>query len=167
MEEVEDSSSMDPSTLKQSLVRKQKILPQSILSKEVEASSLASPAVGALIDPPYLPWLVYVYGPDGLAQERPVGRKTNVTSYHFPDGIRAPNTCSYNHSFKIQPIVQEHKELIWLAGNLKLELTEYSLPLYSGEDAGGDDDDDSGKGSESRLQAISRGRGASDNPADK
>ena len=43
MEEAEDSSLMDPSTLKQSLVRKQKILPQSIPSKEVEDSSLVSP----------------------------------------------------------------------------------------------------------------------------
>ena len=43
MEEPEDSSLMDPSTLKQSLVRKQKILPQSIPSKEVEDSSLVSP----------------------------------------------------------------------------------------------------------------------------
>ena len=34
------------------------------------------PAVGALIDPPRLPWLVYAYGPDGFAQEHPVGRNT-------------------------------------------------------------------------------------------
>ena len=42
MEEVEDSSPMDPSTLKQSLVQKQKILPQSILNKEEKDSSLVS-----------------------------------------------------------------------------------------------------------------------------
>ena len=43
IEEVEDSSPMDPSTLKQSLVQKQKILPQSILNKEEKDSSLVSP----------------------------------------------------------------------------------------------------------------------------
>ena len=43
MEEAEDSSSMNPSTVKQPLVRKQKILPQSILNKEAEDSSLVSP----------------------------------------------------------------------------------------------------------------------------
>ena len=40
MEEAEDSSLMNPSTVKQPLVRKQKILPQSILNKEAEDSSL-------------------------------------------------------------------------------------------------------------------------------
>ena len=43
MEEAKDSSPMDPSTLKQSPVRKQKILPQNIPSKEVEDSFLVSP----------------------------------------------------------------------------------------------------------------------------
>ena len=37
-----------------------------------------------------------------------------------------PNTCSNNLSFKIQPTIQEHEELIWPMGNLKLELTKYS-----------------------------------------
>ena len=37
-----------------------------------------------------------------------------------------PNTCSNNLSFKIQPTVQEHEELVWPTGNLKLELTKYS-----------------------------------------
>ena len=41
MEEAEDSS--NPSTLKQSTMRKQKILPQSISSIEAEDSSLVSP----------------------------------------------------------------------------------------------------------------------------
>ena len=48
------------------------------------------------------------------------------------------NTCSNNLSFKIQPIVQEHEELVLFAGNLKLELIKYSQQLYGG----GDDDDD-------------------------
>ena len=53
------------------------------------------------------------------------------------------NTCSNNLSFKIQPTVQEHEELVLLTGNLKLELTEYSRHLYGGGD---DEDDDEGGG---------------------
>jgi len=37
-----------------------------------------------------------------------------------------PNTCSNNLILKIQPTILEHEELVWLVGNLKLELTEYS-----------------------------------------
>ena len=48
-------------------------------------------------------------------------------------------------SFQIQPITQEHEELVWLAGNLKLEVTEYSRRIYSPKEfahpSGGDDDD--------------------------
>ncbi|KAK9997949.1 hypothetical protein SO802_017552 [Lithocarpus litseifolius] len=29
-----------------------------------------------------------------------------------------------------EPTVEEHEELVWLAGNLKLELTEYSRQIY-------------------------------------
>ena len=43
----------------------------------------AGPAVGALIDPPRLPWSVYAYSPNGFARERPIMRNTNVTGYHF------------------------------------------------------------------------------------
>ena len=53
------------------------------------------------------------------------------------------NTYSNNLSFKIQPTVQEHEELVLLAGNLKIELTEYSRQLYGGKD---DEDDDDGGG---------------------
>ena len=38
--------------------------------------------------------------------------------------------------------MQEYEELIWHAGNLKLEVTEYSRQLYGSEGAGDDDDDD-------------------------
>ncbi|KAK9996768.1 hypothetical protein SO802_021454 [Lithocarpus litseifolius] len=91
---------------------------------------------GALIDPPHLPWSVYAYGPNGFAWERPVESNINVTGYLFPKGTWAvsslsflflhPNTCSNNLSFKIQPTIQEHEEPLWLVGNLKLELIEYS-----------------------------------------
>jgi len=40
--------------------------------------------------------------------------------------------------------LQEHEELIWLAGSHKLEVTEYSKQLYGGE--GADNDDDGGGG---------------------
>ena len=56
------------------------------------------------------------------------------------------NTCSNNLSFKIQPTVQKHEKLVWLAGNLKLELTEYSWQLYGGGYDDDDDDDDGGDG---------------------
>jgi len=36
-------------------------------------------------------------------------------------------TLSY---FQIQATVQEHEELVWLAGNFKLEVTEYSRRIY-------------------------------------
>ncbi|KAK9998069.1 hypothetical protein SO802_017672 [Lithocarpus litseifolius] len=85
------------------------------------------PTVGALIDHPHLPWLVYAYDPDGFAREHPVRHNTNVTGNLFLDGTWA-----------------EHEELIWLARNLKLELTEYSRQLYGGKGVGGDDDDDDG-----------------------
>jgi len=72
-----------------------------------------------------------------------------------------PNTCSNNLSFKIQVTVQEHEELILPAGNLKLELTEYSWQLYSGRDNENDDDDDGDDGaggSESTLSYQPRKR---------
>ena len=40
--------------------------------------------------------------------------------------------------------MQEHEELVWLAGNHKLDVTEYSKQLYGGE--GVDDDDGGGDG---------------------
>jgi len=47
--------------------------------------------------------------------------------------------------FELQPTIQEHKELVWLAGNLKLEVTNYSRSLYyprgAAHSSGGDDDD--------------------------
>ena len=33
-------------------------------------------------------------------------------------------------SFQIQPAIQEHEELVWLAGNLKLEVTKHSKRIY-------------------------------------
>jgi len=45
--------------------------------------------------------------------------------------------------FTFQPTIQEHKELVWLAGNLKLEVTQYTRDLYSlGGLAYPDDDND-------------------------
>ena len=49
--------------------------------------------------------------------------------------------------FKLQPTIQEHEELAWLARNLKLEVTNYSRNLYglggaSYPGSGGNDDDD-------------------------
>ena len=51
--------------------------------------------------------------------------------------------------FELQPTIQEHEELVWLAGNLMLKVTNYSKSLYNpGGDAhpSGGDDDDGGEG---------------------
>ncbi|KAL0004875.1 hypothetical protein SO802_012436 [Lithocarpus litseifolius] len=97
-----------------------------------------APASSVPIDPPHLPWTVYAYGPDGFAKEGPVPCNTNVMGYPFLDGTRAPT-------------IQEHEELVWLAGNLKLEVTQYLKDLYSlrglaypGNDDNDDDDDGGG-----------------------
>ena len=55
--------------------------------------------------------------------------------------------------FELHPSIQEHKELIWLARNLKLEVTNYSRSLYSPRGAahpgsGDDDNDDDGRDEE-------------------
>ena len=59
--------------------------------------------------------------------------------------------------FELQPTLQEHEELAWLAGNLKLKVTNYSRHLYDPEGAahpgGGDDDDDDG-GDKEDLEAT-------------
>ena len=53
------------------------------------------PTAGAIIDPPYFPWSVYAYGPDGFAREHPIRRNTNVTGYPFPEGTRAVSSLSF------------------------------------------------------------------------
>ncbi|KAL0004867.1 hypothetical protein SO802_012428 [Lithocarpus litseifolius] len=84
-------------------------------------------ASGGPVDPLHLPWFVYAYGLNGFAWERAVGCNTNFIGYLFPE--------------------EEHEELIWLAGNLKLEVSEYSRGIYDPEGfahPGDDDDDDEG-----------------------
>ena len=122
----------------------------------------AGPATSAPIDPSRLLWLDYVYGFDGFAHECAVGRNTNVMGYPFLEGARvvsspsflsllflSPNTCSNTlFFFKIQPIIQEHEELVWLIGNLKLEMSKCSRQIYGlgGFTYPDDDDDDDGDG---------------------
>ena len=66
--------------------------------------------------------------------------------------------------FELQCTIQEHEELVWLAGNLKLEVTNYSSELYGprgvAHPSGGDDDDDDGEeeGSEATPSYWSRKR---------
>ena len=62
---------------------------------------------------------------------------------------------SNSFSFKFQPTIQEHKEQVWLARNLKLKVTWYSKDLYSprglaypNNDDDDDDDSDGGEDSE-------------------
>ena len=50
--------------------------------------------IGALIDPPHLPWLVYAYDPDDFAREHPIGRNINVMVYPFLEGTRDVSSLS-------------------------------------------------------------------------
>ncbi|XP_030933739.1 uncharacterized protein LOC115959448 [Quercus lobata] len=119
------------------------------------------PAAGELIDPPHLLWTVYAYGLNGFAWECVVPHNPNIMGNPFP-----PKTWAMSLSsplffllslfflvtslsfFELQPTIQEHEELVWLARNLKLEVTNYSRILYGPRGAaypsGGDDDDDGG-----------------------
>ena len=68
-------------------------------------------------------------------------RNPNVMGYPFPLSIQALISFSFfqlslffflvtNPSFfELQPTIQEHEELVWLVGNLKLEVTNYSRDL--------------------------------------
>ena len=59
--------------------------------------------------------------------------------------------------FELQPTIQEHEELVWLAGNLKQEVSNYLRSLYGLGGAaypGGGDDDDGGGGDEEDLGAT-------------
>ena len=88
----------------------------------------------------------------------------NVMGYPFPPNTRAVSSfflllflfaiyflvsVTNPSIFKFQPAIQEHEKLVWLAGNLKLEVTNYSRDLYGPEGVahlgGSDDDDDGGK----------------------
>ena len=53
------------------------------------------PTMGTPIDPPHLPWLVYVYGPNSFACEHAMGRNTNVMGYPFLKGTRAMSYPSF------------------------------------------------------------------------
>ena len=113
------------------------------------------------IDHPHLPWTVYAYGSDGFAREPTVPRNPNVMGYPFPPNTRAMSFFFFfpfsfgqislfvsvtNPSFfEPQPTIQKHEELVWLVGNLKLEVTNYLRELYGlggvAYPGGGDDDD--------------------------
>ena len=134
----------------------------------VENFQQVEPAVGKLIDHPHLSQTVYTYGPDGFPWEHTMPHNFNVISYPFPRNTQAVSsffhlffflpTLSLSLSlslslwvtnpsfFKQQLTIQEYEELVWLAGNLKLEVTNYSRSLYGLKGVaylgGGDDDDD-------------------------
>ena len=97
-------------------------------------------------------------------------RNPNVIGYRFPPNTRVvsssfplflPFLSSLFFSitnpsfFELQPTIQKHKELVWLAGNLKLEVTNYSRSLYNPGGAthpgSGDDDDDGGDKEDSKV----------------
>ena len=61
------------------------------------------------------------------------------------------------HFFELQPTIQEHEELEWLAENLKLEVTNYSMELYGlrGVAHLGDGDDDDGGDEEDSEVTLS------------
>ncbi|KAK9993816.1 hypothetical protein SO802_023519 [Lithocarpus litseifolius] len=85
------------------------------------------PVAGESSDPPHIPRMVYAYSLDGFVREHVVPHNPNVMGYPFPFNTRA------------------------LAGNLKLEVTNYSRELYglggvahpgSGDDDGGGEKED-------------------------
>lgn len=47
---------------------------------------VASLTAGGPPNPPHLPWSVYAYGLDVVAQECTMGRNPNVIGYPFPQG---------------------------------------------------------------------------------
>ena len=94
-----------------------------------------------------------------------MGRNLNVMGYPFPQGTQSasflylypfhfllciPQAChNIVYLKKKNPAVAKHEELVWLAGNLKLEVTEYSRQIYGpdgyayhGNDVNDDDDGD-------------------------
>ena len=102
-------------------------------------------------------------------------RNPNVMGYHFPLNTRAVSSsfplfffssCCLSFFpvtnpsfFELQPTIQEHEKLVWLAGNLKLGVTNYSRSLYGPRKAaylgsGGGDDDDDGSGDEEDSEAT-------------
>ena len=102
-------------------------------------------------------------------------RNPNVIGYHFPLNTSAVSSsfplfffssCCLtffpvtNPSFfELQSTIQEHEKLVWLAGNLKLGVTNYSRSLYGPRKAaypgsGGGDDDDDGSGDEEESEAT-------------
>ena len=96
--------------------------------------------------PSHLPWTVYAYGPDSFAREHTMPCNPNVIGYPFQSNTRAasssfplfffllavsPFFSVTNPSFfELQPTIQDHEELVWLARNLKLEVTNYSRSLF-------------------------------------
>ena len=101
-------------------------------------------------------------------------RNPNVMGYSFPSNTRAVIllcvcvcvsfppyakllffvSVTNPSSFQLQPIIQELKEFLWLAENLKLKVTNYSRELYGPGGVakpgnGGDDD-----GEEEDSEAI-------------
>ena len=58
-------------------------------------SCQVGPIAGAPLDPLRLPWLVYVYGPNGFTHEHAVGHNTNVMGYLFLKGTRAMSSSSF------------------------------------------------------------------------
>ena len=117
--------------------------------------------------PSHLPWTVYAYGRDGFARECIVPCNLNVMGYSFPPNTRVvsssfiffPLSLSLSfgvtnpYFFQLQPAIQEHEELVGLAGNFKLGVTNYSRSLYGPRrvaypGSGDDEDDDDGGGEE-------------------
>ncbi|KAL0015416.1 hypothetical protein SO802_002485 [Lithocarpus litseifolius] len=104
---------------------------------------LGGPITDEPIDPQHLPWTVYAYGLNGFARKHAMPCNPNVMGYLLPPNTRAP-------------IIQEHEELVWLARNLKLEVTNYSRELYGSggvahPGSGDDDDDDRGDKEDSKM----------------
>ena len=113
-----------------------------------------------------------------------MGYNTNVMGYTFPMSTQAMSSLlllvlsflffSYIpqslvltlSSFSIQPLVQEHEDLVWLAKNLKLEVTKYSIWIYGPKRFAHAGDDGDGGGDLETTPSFSKGKGVFCDPAD-
>ena len=118
------------------------------------------------IDPSRQPQTVYAYGPNGFARVRPMHYNTNVMGYPFPEGTRAVSFLPLLSLLLLLHLStahsQEHEELVWLDGNLKLEVPQYSKDLYGpgrlaypNNDDDDDNDDGDGDGGEDSEATLS------------
>nr|XP_023922079.1 protein FORGETTER 1-like [Quercus suber]POE98426.1 protein forgetter 1 [Quercus suber] len=94
-------------------------------------------------EPVFPSWTVPVFTKDGAIKEVPVPRKKNVMGYPLALGTRQITNA-------------EAQDLIWMVGNLKLEVTRYSRLLYKGSDQSVDDTRDANSSGSITARRVSK-----------